>query len=87
MLKGHIKRIRRGYYAVVSVGRMHTFDMLLMAGRVSQDSIFAYYSALSFHGIAYSLLNTAFFISKMLMQPFGFEGTTYQRMQLRNRWH
>jgi len=75
----HIARIRRGYYAVIDGTKNHSLpDSLLIAGRATQHSLIAYHSALVFHGIAYSMLNTVFFISESSCQPFRFQQTTYQ---------
>ncbi len=77
--KGHIARIRRGYYAVIDSAKNHSLpDSILIAGRATQRSLIAYHSALAFHGIAYSMLNTVFFISESSCQPFRFHQITYQ---------
>ena len=79
--KGHIARIRRGYYAVNSnKGHFNAYASLLIAGRVSENSRIAYHSALTFHGIAYSSLNTYFFINTVPIKTFNFEQVTYQRV-------
>ena len=79
--KGHIARIRRGYYAVLSnKGNLNAHDSLLIAGRVSGNALIAYHSALTFHGIAYSSLNTYFFINAAPIKTFDFEQVTYQRI-------
>lgn len=76
--KVHITRIRRGYYAVTSTKlNQNTDDIFLIAGRVSNTSIIAYHTALAFHGIAYSLLNTAYFINDKPMASFEFQGISY----------
>ena len=83
--KGHIARIRRGYYAVNSnKGHLNAYDSLLIAGRVSENSLIAYHSALTFHGIAYSSLNTYFFINASPIKMFDFEQVTYQHVSPTN---
>lgn len=65
--KQHIARIYRGYYAVVSDLKSQgtiTEDPLLIAGRFADDSIIAYHSALSYHAMAYTILDKIFFLTK-----------------------
>lgn len=71
--KKHVVRIRRGYYATTIAE-----DYILIAGRVTQDAVIAYHSALSFHGIGYSIDNHAFFFTTAPMQAFTFNGIIYQ---------
>lgn len=80
--KGHISRIRRGYYAVTSVlkSRGVADDPFLIAGRVTEDAIVAYHSALSFYGLAYSLSSNFYFFSRQLILPFEFMQATYHRV-------
>ena len=82
LAKEHISRIRRGYYAITSIlkSRSVTDDPFLIAGRVTEDAIVAYHSALSFHGLAYSLFSDFYFISGQLIQPFEFMQATYHRV-------
>lgn len=76
--KSHITRIRRGYYAVTATKfNQNTDDIFLIAGRVSDASIIAYHTALAFYGIAYSLLNTVYFINDKPMAAFEFQGVGY----------
>jgi predicted transcriptional regulator of viral defense system len=79
--KKHITRIRRGYYAVIANKRnISTYDALLIAGRMNNSALIAYHSALTFHGIAYSLLNTVFFISTPPVSTFNFQQASYKRV-------
>lgn len=79
LAKQHISRIRRGYYAVVSVlkSRGVADDPFLIAGRVIEDTLVAYHSALSFHGLAYSLPSNFYFLSRQFIQPFEFMQAIY----------
>lgn len=77
--KKHIARVRRGYYAVINNTKQHNIiDPLLIGGRATPQSIIAYHSALAFHGIAYSISNTIFFINESYSQAFEFDQIKYQ---------
>lgn len=79
--KKHIARIRRGYYVVITnKTSLGVYDPLLIAGRVNESALIAYHSALSFHGIAYSLSNTVFFSSETPVKLFDFQQVAYQRV-------
>ena len=79
--KKHIVRIRRGFYAVVANKKnISTYDSLLIAGRVSETALIAYHSALTFHGIAYSLSNHMYYVSQSPIKTFYFQEVTYQRI-------
>lgn len=81
--KQHITAITRGYYAVTSSlksGSAMADDPMLIAGRVTEDAMVAFHSALSYHGLAYSLLNTHYYYSQRSVKPFKFNGIGYQRV-------
>lgn len=77
--KGHISRIRRGYYTVTSILKSRSVinDPFLIASRVTQDAVLAYHSALAFYGLAYSLSSDFYFFSYKFIQPFEFMQATY----------
>lgn len=82
LAKEHISRIRRGYYAVTSAlkSRGVADDPFLIAGRVTEDAIVAYHSALSFHGLAYSLSSNFHFLSRQIIHSFEFMQAAYHRV-------
>jgi len=64
--KNHLARIRRGYYLVKSdylPGVYVENDALLIAGRMTSDSVISYHSAMEFHGLAYSMHSLVYFNS------------------------
>lgn len=78
---GRIKPIRRKLYAVVppnqSVGSV-LIDPYLVAGKVTQDAVIAYHSALELLGVAYSSFGQLTYITKQKSKPFEFDGRWYQ---------
>ena len=56
--QGHIARIKRGLYYSVTPGHSpdnYPVDPYLIAGKAAPDAILAYHTALSYHGVAYSV--------------------------------
>jgi len=79
---GRILRIRRGLYATVPTGTSaDTFsvDPYLLAGRMTDDSILAYHTALEAHGKAYTVYEQFTYLTKRSPgKPFIFQGATYR---------
>lgn len=75
-------RIRRGLYAVVPPGvapRDLVIDPYLLAGKITDDAILGYHTALEAHGRAYSVFrHFTYFTRRNLGRGFEFQGITYQ---------
>lgn len=66
LAKKHLARIRRGYYLVTNdylPGFYIESDHLLIAGRMTNDAVISYHTAMEFHALAYSLASTVYFNS------------------------
>ncbi len=62
--KKNIARIRRGYYIVTNplLSRYHIEnDNILIAGRMTEDSVISYHTAVEFHALPYSIYHVAYF--------------------------
>jgi len=82
---GHIIRVRRGLYAAVPPGteaENFVVDPYLIAAKAAPDAIIAYHSALSFHGLAYSVRQVVTYLTTLEdCKTFSFQGVTYQAVQ------
>jgi predicted transcriptional regulator of viral defense system len=61
LAKKNISRIRRGYYMVTS----HLFhqlqnDNILIAGRMTEDAVISYHTAIEFHALSYSIYQLSY---------------------------
>lgn len=77
--QGHIIHIRQGLYAAVPPGhesKAVILDPYLIASRMASDAVISHHTALSLHGIAYSIFHRIFFTSQLQIKPF-----TYQRQE------
>jgi predicted transcriptional regulator of viral defense system len=78
---GRIKIIRRKLYAVIppnqSVGSA-LIDPYLVAGKVTEDAVIGYHSALELLGVAYSSFGQLIYITQQKSKPFDFNGHWYQ---------
>lgn len=73
--RGRILPIRRGLYWVVQPGESaerSAVDPFLVAGRMTEDAVLAYHSALEFHGRAYSSFNEVQFQTAHAVRPAAF---------------
>jgi len=79
---GHILRIRRGLYATIPAGvppDEFSIDPYLLAGRITDDAILAYHTALEAQGRSYSIFTRFTYLTKRnLGRSFEFRGSTYQ---------
>lgn len=79
---GRILRIRRGLYAVVPPGtdsRDLIVDPFLLAGKMTNDAVLAYHTALEAHGRAYSLFRRCTYLTcRNPGRAFEFQGVKYQ---------
>ncbi|HIF0302613.1 TPA: type IV toxin-antitoxin system AbiEi family antitoxin domain-containing protein [Legionella pneumophila] len=81
--RGRIMNIRRGLYAVVPPNAnadTYSVDSYLIAGRITEDSVIAYHSALEIHGLAYTIYNQRYFKCAAKIKPFSFDGQWFQAM-------
>jgi len=79
--QGHLLRVRRGLY--VSVPRPMTpetvpVDPLLVAGKLADDCVLAYHSALEHYGKAYSTHGEHVALSTHAVHPFTFRGQRFR---------
>ena len=86
---GHIIKIRRGlYYSIPfeAQGRARTsypVDPYLVASKLKDDAIIAYYTALALHGKAYSYSNIVYYLtSRPYREHFVFQGITYKAVHI-----
>jgi len=66
LAKKHVARIRRGYYLVTNdylPGSHIEGDYLLIAGRMTDDAVISYHTAMEFHSLAYSVSSLVYFNS------------------------
>ncbi len=78
---GRIKPIRRKLYAVVPPNQSIDsvlIDPYLVAGKVTEDAVIGYHSALELLGVAYSSFGQLTYITQQKSKPFDFNGHWYQ---------
>ncbi len=79
--KGHLLRIRRGLYAVVPLGSdPETFpiDPFLVAGKLAEDAVIAYHTALGFHGKAHSVFQRYYLQSVKAVRSMSFRTCQFE---------
>ncbi len=77
---GRILRIRRGLYATVPTGlRPDTWqaDPFLIAGKLADDAILAYHTALEFHGKAQSVYEVFNYLTKAAVRHLTFRSIQF----------
>lgn len=78
---GRIKNVRRKLYAVVPPNQTVDsvlIDPYLVAGKVTEDAVIGYHSALELLGVAYSSFGQFTYITQQKSKPFDFDGHWYQ---------
>jgi predicted transcriptional regulator of viral defense system len=79
--RGRIIRIKQELYAVVPPN-MHpdtmSVDPYLIAGKLTDDSVIGFHSALELHGVAYTHFDHFYFMTKRKAQPFEYKGQLFQ---------
>jgi len=78
--KGFLLNVRRGFY-VVNYGNSYqpeNIDPRLLAGRISEDAVLSYHTALESHGLAYSDFNRHVYFTKKQIRDFEFQGQIYK---------
>lgn len=81
---GRILRVRRGLYASVPFGASpDTFpvDTFLLAGKMSDDAVIAYHTALEFHGKAHSVREEFLFLTSRAIRPLSFRGYGFRAVR------
>ena len=79
--KGHLLRVRRGLYAVVPPGsdpESCPVDPYLVAGKLTEDAVLAYHTALEFHGKAYSVFKRYYLQSQKSVRHTTFRSHRFQ---------
>ncbi len=88
---GRLLRLRRGLYAAIPFGaelKSYRPDPYLVAGKLADDAVLAYHTALEFHGKAHSVHEEFVFLTHRAVrvaQVSGntFRGVSYQKALLR----
>ena len=83
--QGRIKLIRRKLYAVVPPNQSADnmlVDPYLVAGKVTEDAVVGYHSALELLGVAYSSFGQLTYISQQKSKPFEFADHWYQSVSV-----
>jgi len=78
---GRILRVRRGLYASVPFGASpDTFpvDTFLLTGKMAEDAVLGYHTALEFHGKAYSVREEFLFLTAKAVRPLSFRGYEFR---------
>ncbi|MCW5588264.1 MAG: hypothetical protein KIT27_01245 [Legionellales bacterium] len=81
--KKHLARIRRGYYLVTNdylPGTHIESDYLLIAGRMTDDAVISYHTAMEFHALAYSVASIVYFNSDERIGLLVCEQGQYQQL-------
>lgn len=81
--QGHLKRLRRGLYAVLppsTASDTFAVDAYMLASKMAEDAILGYHTALELHGLAYSSFMHFTYISRHPIQPFAFQNQVFRRI-------
>lgn len=82
---GRLKTVRRKLYAVVPPNQSINsllIDPWLIAGKVTEDAIIGYHSALELLGVAYSSFGQMTYITRQKSKSFDFGGHWYQAVSV-----
>jgi len=82
---GQIKRVRRKLYAVVPPNQSPknvSIDPYLIAGKVTEDAVLGYHTALELMGMAYSTFGQFTYITVQKSKPFEFQGQWFQSVAI-----
>ena len=78
---GHLLKLRRGLYAVVSAGadpETSPVDPYLLASRLAGDAVLGYHTALELHGKAHSVFQEFHFLTGTAPRSFRFRGQRFR---------
>jgi predicted transcriptional regulator of viral defense system len=81
--QGRIVPVRRGLYATVPLGGdpvSSQIDPYLVAGKMSEDAVLAYHTALEFHGKAHSVYTELHYVSARKSLPLKFRAHEFTRV-------
>jgi predicted transcriptional regulator of viral defense system len=84
---GRILRVKRGLYASVPFGASpDTFpvDTFLLAGKMAEDAVIAYHTALEFYGKAHSVREEFLFLTSRAIRPVIFRGYEFRGVRFPN---
>jgi predicted transcriptional regulator of viral defense system len=84
---GRILRVRRGLYASVPFGASpDTFpvDTFLLAGKMAEDAVLGYHTALEFLGKAHSVQERFVFLTSKAIRPVNFRGYEFRGVRFPN---
>ncbi len=77
---GYIGSVKKGLYYTIPHGfsvEDYKADKYLIASRLSPAAVIAYHSALEFHGVAQSVFNQVFVLTRARMANLDFQGTQF----------
>jgi len=84
--QGRIVRIRQGLFASVPQSLSESLDMpidvYLIAGRVVDDAVLSYHTALDFFGNSYSVYYEFYYLSSHAIKPFQYQGNSFRRIKI-----
>lgn len=78
---GHLIRIKRGLFASIPRGadpENYPINPFLIAASLADDAVIAYHSALSLHGVAYSIDYRLLYLTQQKPKAFKFRNENYQ---------
>jgi predicted transcriptional regulator of viral defense system len=81
---GRILRVRRGLYASVPFGatpEKFPIDAFLLAGKMAEDAVLAYHTALEFYGKAHSVREEFLFLTSKAIRPLSFRGNEFRSVR------
>jgi len=79
-MQGRIRRVRRGIYAAVALGstpEQFSFDPFLVAGKLTDDAILGYHTALAYYGKTYSTIDHFRVITQHQFKSFRLAGAQF----------
>jgi len=82
--KGHLLRVKRGLYAVVSSGMSpenFPVDPYLLASKMADDAILAYHTALDIHAKSYSVYNRFLFLTERAVRTVPFRNYSFKAVR------
>lgn|GEM_PF-52279 len=82
--KGHLLRVKRGLYAVVSTGMSpenFPVDPYLLASKMADDAILAYHTALDIHAKGYSVYNRFLFLTERAVRAVPFRNYSFKAVR------
>lgn len=78
---GRLLRIRRGLYATVPIGAKpdsYPVDPYLVAGKITDDAVLAYHTALEFHGKSHSVHEQFVLLTQRAVRTLSLRGNTFR---------